>query len=221
MLKFFEDLLDEIDSVHSFQKEPAYTVPFYHFAIRAKSLHAWRLSRIQLIEPYLVPNAVWLAGGALRTLISHTEQICDFDLFFKSEEHLEEVKSKLSAAGFKQIFACPKGELFTYKKRDLKVQCVAKHFYLNDIHLIDSFDFTICQAAYDGNVIRLAKNMIKSVKRKILYINQITYPVASINRMFKYKQKGYIIPEKTIADLVTQVSDGRKFSQDQMQLYID
>jgi len=45
--------------------------------------------------------------------------------------------------------------------------------------------------------------------------------VASINRMFKYKQKGYHVSEKTIADMVMEISDGRKFTGDHLQMYID
>jgi len=87
--------------------------------------------------------------------------------------------------------------------------------------LIDSFDFTACQAAYDGVSVDIAKRMIKSVKLKRLYVNKITFPVASINRMFKYKQKGYHVSEKTIADMVMEISDGRKFTGDHLQMYID
>ncbi len=195
--------------------------PLAYLKIKANRLHAWRISRFEIMKKYLRANSVWLAGGALRTLIEHTQQISDFDLFFKSADHLSVTRAELLADGFVEVFACPKGELFTYKKRDLKVQCIAKHFYLNDTHLVDSFDFTICQAAYDGTSITVAKKMIESVKRKSLYINQITYPVASINRLFKYKQKGYTISEKTLVDLVAQISDGRKFSAEQLQLYVD
>lgn len=216
--------LDDLDDLN-YQAEPEpYDRDFcvnrwYHIPV--ENLHQWRTSRLEVVKPYLEPNQVWLAGGALRTLIHHTEKISDFDLFFNTKEKLWQVNEKLKEDGFRCVFECPKGELFTYKKRDLKIQCIAKKYYKDSIELVDSFDFTVCQAAYDGVSVDIAKRMIKSVKLKRLYVNKITFPVASINRMFKYKQKGYHVSEKTIADMVMEISDGRKFTGDHLQMYID
>lgn len=183
-------------------------------------LNPWRLGRIAWVYDYLEENAVWVAGGALRTMFCPTEAVSDYDLFFRSKAHMNVVRNRLEDDGFRCVFACPKGELFTYKWRSVKVQLIAKRFYSSARDLIESFDFTVCQAAFDGRSVTLTKEMIKSVKTKKLYVNTITYPVASLNRMMKYKEKGYFVGEDVLREIVTQIAD-RRFNDDELVLYVD
>ena len=118
------------------------------------------------------------------------------------------------------MFECPKKELFTYKRRGVKIQCIAKQFYRDALELLDSFDFTVCQATYDGVRVVLTHDMIRSVKSKELAINRITYPVASINRLFKYRERGYKVTEQTLVEMVQQIS-GQQFDDEKLALYID
>lgn len=185
-----------------------------------RNLQPWRLERLFWVRQLLLGNGVWVAGGALRTLFNPCEVISDFDLFFQDSKALDFTQDILEMSGYKLIFECPKGELFTYRYRDVKIQCIAKRFYSDAIDLIDSFDFTICQAAFDGTTLHITKSMIKSAKKKNLYLHKVTYPVATLNRMMKYKEKGYYVLEKTLRDIALQISAGT-FDGEQLALYID
>lgn len=202
--------------------------------ITLSNLGEWRFGAFKPVNSILKEKGIWLAGGALRTLFSEKETIADFDIFFKNKRNLTQAKEDLKALGFKQVFACPKGELFTFTKNHdfdmqnmklydtpgLKVQCIAKRFYNDADDLINSFDFTACMAAYDSRTLVLDKRMISSVKTKVLELNHLEYPVASLNRMMKYKEKGYAIPEKTLVSIVQEIS-GKYFNAKQLALYID
>lgn len=122
--------------------------------------------------------------------------------------------------GGKKTFECPKGELFTFKKHGVKVQCVAKRFYVDAENLLNSFDFHVTQQSFDGRFIHVSKEAIRSIKKNKLTVHQISYPVASLNRMMKYKSYGYYIPAKTLRDIVMQINTGQ-FSEDALVLYVD
>lgn len=202
--------------------------------ITLSNLSEWRFAAFEPVSGILQEGETWLAGGALRTLFSEKETIADFDIFFKNKGSLSQAKAGLLASGFKQVFACPRGELFTFfKKHDfdmqnmklhdtagVKVQCIARRFYKDADDLINSFDFTACMAAYDSKTLVLDKRMISSVKTKVLELNHLEYPVASLNRMMKYKEKGYTIPEKTLVSIVKEIT-GKIFNEKQLALYID
>lgn len=183
-------------------------------------LHPWRYAHLHWVQHLLGGGSVWLAGGALRTMLDPTEPVSDYDLFFKNEEGLRQTRQKIESDGWRLVFKCPKGELFTYKKFGIKLQCVAKRFYHDIEHLLDSFDFTVCQGATDGWHFYTTSSMIKSVKTKRLEVHLITYPVATINRLYKYRQKGYFVPEQTYVDLVMQIAN-RSFDGEELALYID
>ena len=172
------------------------------------------------VSAFCEPGKVWCAGGALRSLINTNEPIADYDMFFSDVVYAEKLHNTLTVAGWKCVFSCPKKELYTFKRKGIKVQLITKRFYSNVEELLYSFDFSVCMAAFDGDTVFMHRSFIKDVRKKNLSINDVTYPVATINRLFKYKNKGYNIKESTLVDLVRSISS-RQFDGDQLQLYID
>ena len=183
------------------------------------NMHKWRSNRWDIISGYL-GNGCVLAGGALRTSIKPNDTLSDYDLFFLSKDKLVETINRFKKDGWEPAFICPNKELYTYKYKDYKVQLIAKLIYNSVEELLASFDFTICQAAFDGEFFYYDKRMIISLKTNTIELNQITYPVATISRLFKYKQKSYKVKATTIRDIVKQISE-RSFTKEQMELYID
>lgn len=185
-----------------------------------EALHPWRTERLMWVSECLIADRVWLAGGALRTLIRPTDEIADYDLFFKSPTDATIVMDWLKSDGWKLVFECPKKELYTYKRRGVKTQCITKHYYPTVYELLDSFDFTVCQAAIDSKNLYFSRNWLSSIRKQKLMINKVTYPVATINRMMKYRAKGYRVDEHMLIDLVNEISN-RQFEQDQLAMYVD
>lgn len=139
----------------------------------------------------LLIGGVYLAGGALRTLINLDEVVSDYDLFFESQVAAEMTRERLKNLGFELIFECPEGKLFTFAGRGMKIQCICENYYFTAHELISSFDFTCCSAAYDGNSILVHRHFPLAVSRKKLRLLNLTFPVATLGRMMKYEKKGY------------------------------
>lgn len=163
----------------------------------------------------------WLAGGAVRSLIDNSN-IQDYDLFFKNEESLNYTKSKLQELKADKIFECPLGYLTTYKYGDLKIQLISKRFYHSLEVLFNSFDFTCCQFSATRTKFITTKTALKDTIKKELHLNELEYPVATINRIRKYKSKGYKI-DNCIKDVVLTLLNRNlsNYPENTMVFYID
>lgn len=168
----------------------------------------------------VISSSCWLAGGSLRTCVDKEDEVADYDLFFPNSEAATKTKEALQELDFNVVFECPLGELTTMKQDDLKVQLVTKFYYKSIVECVESFDFNACCFGYDGEYLYTTKEAINAVKRKRLSFNQITFPVATINRMFKYRQKGYVPYEKDLVFLVREINE-KQFDGSQLALYID
>lgn len=201
-------------------------------------------SRFDVLDKSLMLNYTTLtkagaiiAGGALRTLIDKEDAVCDIDLFFKNEEDIQKTKDKLEDNGYVCVFQCPLGYLSTYyffgenvigKRFDgkdeyevlSKVQLITRDLYADLEHVVSSFDLMPCCVAMDNERLVFADKWVKSVKKKMLYLNNLTYPVATLNRIDKYKRKGYYAGEAFYQDIVRSVREG-VFDGDRLMLYID
>lgn len=181
-------------------------------------------------------EGVYLAGGALRNLLGGGDVIADIDLFFRDIVALKKAISIMSELEtWYEAFRCPANELITYKTvidkpdeektpKDFnnqgKIQFITKSFYPSISDLINSFDFVpTCAGMYEG-ILYTHPDWVKSVKKRTLSLNFVSFPVASIFRMMKYKEKGYCIPSSTVVDMVMEISDG-EFDGDRMALYVD
>lgn len=210
----------------------------------------------------LFPGVV-IAGGAVRAYF-HAEQIEDFDLFFRRNndftfrENIDRVRHTLMDKGFKETFVCPEGKLYTYKKdieiditkvthytkTPIKVQLITEKEFIGVQELLDSFDFTVTQFAYDDEGrVWWSPQAISDTVDQMLNINKITYPVATLNRIIKYNKKGYntreaarqfvdMLVDEAIAavdktdsfdfrSLGDKIRDNSIFSADSMRIYID
>lgn len=132
-----------------------------------------------------------LAGGALRTFIDPNENIEDYDLFVLDTNIIQSLHETLVENGYKNVFKCPEGKLYTYKKGDIKVQIVNNRPYKGCEDLINSFDITACCAAWDGVNIFKHRRFVSDVLNKNIHINTVEYPKATLNRIIKYTTKGY------------------------------
>lgn len=152
-------------------------------------------------RPIVSPTKdVWIAGGAIRQWFNDGELVTDIDVFGKNQESLDNfISEKLWAA--KKI--SEQNHLSSFSLNGQLIQ-VIKYNYYDSIHnLLDSFDFTVCQFAWDGKTVYSTEAAIVSVLRKHLRVHQITKELAadSLRRAFKYQRKGYIPCLGTLKDI--------------------
>ncbi len=127
---------------------------------------------------------VWVAGGALRDMIEGKDIRSDIDYFATSEAALKSQippnnNSKQNAHNISVVLD------------GLKHQFITINYYENAKKLLDSFDFTICQLATDGNFLYCGDYTLFDIARHRLQVHKITYAVASMRRLIKYCSYSY------------------------------
>lgn len=151
-------------------------------------------------EPILTPTSnVWIAGGAIRQWFCG-EPKSDIDVFGVNEESLQRfITTKLTGA--KKL--TEQNHLSSFSYQGQLVQVIKYNYYNSINELFDSFDFSLCQFAWDGNDVYSTQNAIISVLRKHLRVHKIDKKHASdsLRRAFKYQEKGYKPCHGTILDL--------------------
>lgn len=175
-----------------------------------------------------------LAGGAVRDTMFGTE-ISDYDLFLTNDADIEALKSYFEGQGFGMVFACPLGHLFTYMKGEdfkkpeecVKVQIICKRRYNDIADLINSFDFsaTYFGMQYDEDedhlVVYTDHRAIKDVRKKQLSLVNLEYPSSTLNRLYKYRNKGYYTGH-IIKEIVGRIAEmGGSYDPENDTLYVD
>lgn len=178
----------------------------------------------------LLSDEVWLAGGALRYLVSYDDMRAytpnDFDIFFANNnfnENFTKIVEKLERFGANLIFQCPEGKLFTYASKEFKVQLITDpDLRANDpISLIDRFDFTSTLAAFDGTYLYWSPRWVRTNISKKLHLHRLTFPMASMKRLSKLAQIYNVNPaiEEIVQLLLNSLP--MEFNEDSFRFYID
>lgn len=140
--------------------------------------------------------------------------------FFTDVNRIVGVKDALIKEGYSNVFTCPQGKLFTYKKDATKVQLINTREYKDTLDLISSFDIVACVASWDGETLLKNKGFVFDVLHKKLNIQTVEYPVATMSRIQKYVQKGYKLTNKAKLDFIKHVNS-MELDEDNLALYID
>lgn len=171
---------------------------------------------INILEylPSVSKEGPWIAGGALRSLVANEDHVSDYDFFFKDKEQLEMFRSIMeSSASIKILSKKSNDHCDTYsivipnkEYNKFEVQLVHISYYESPQLLLDSFDYTICQFAYDGDSFFTGEFSILDLMRRRLAVNVITYPVSSVRRMIKYTNKGFLACSGCITEVLKKVA---------------
>ena len=169
----------------------------------------------------LVKGGVILAGGALRSLVDCCDEIMDYDLFVLDHNLISQLQSNITKGGFKKVFECPKGELFTFVGVDnIKVQIINKRAYSSMEDLISSFDITACCCAYDGTNFYYNERFVFDNLNKLININKVEYPNSTLRRIAKYVKKGFKLSRRGCSDFTTAVNH-MVLTEQNSEFYID
>lgn len=139
----------------------------------------------------------FVAGGACTSVFSN-KRINDIDIYFRTEKDLKDMMSgHMSQIDSCQMFIYSMvGETdnaITYKRADSTVQLIRKYF-LPPEELIEKFDFTICQCAFDvlKDEFVMGKDFLYDMsKRSLRFTGKTEYPIASLYRMKKFMKRDY------------------------------
>ena len=145
-----------------------------------------------------------LAGGAITSLFTNRE-INDFDLYFTSKESLSQVFAQafgVSEDEFLQPydlivkFATKRSMLCIDKSGQQKLQLIHYKIHDNIESIFQSFDFEHVMGAFDfaTEEFVLHENFMKANAQRLIQFNPSTdFPITSMMRVQKYKERGYTI----------------------------
>lgn len=172
--------------------------------------------------PDLSKEGPWLAGGALRRTLIGMDLDSDFDFFFRDAKQLVKFRVELKASGAKLIRETEHTETFMMKVcgKDRVIQLIKMSYYESPEEVIDSFDFTITQVAYDGTDIYFGAYTLWDLPRKRLALHKLTYGVATMRRMIKYTDQGFTACQGVMRSILEAVVENPGVIQSEVQ-YVD
>lgn len=97
----------------------------------------------------------------------------------------------------------------TFEENDLKYQFILRFVGEPQEMMDNTFDFQHCKIAYDlkTNEYIAEQATWEALSRKELVYTNSYYPVSSIKRYYKYKDRGYRISEKVLLDILKSIKN--------------
>lgn len=169
--------------------------------------------------PEFEHDGTWVAGGAIRDAILK-EKHSDIDVFGINKEKLDLFIEK-NLKGCKKVYDTER--LKTFHKNNEKIQVI--YFDYADINAcLDSFDYTLCQFAFDGKDVYCNPQSLLDIFRKKITIHNIDvkFTINSLRRIQKYIRKGYSICDGGLKQLVEHIRNTEQADIDsQFEFYPD
>lgn len=144
------------------------------------------------------PVKFWIAGGAILSAITD-KPTNDYDIY-SSNPYLMTSRLKSKIENVKE----PANMFFVCHLNGIRSEITFQSFESAD-RILDSFDFTIISAAYDGNTLTYHPRFWQDVATKTIHIAHITkmfFPVKALMRVIKYTSRGYTPALATMSELV-------------------
>ena len=146
--------------------------------------------------PPLGPEGPWVAGGAVRRTLAGEALDADVDVFFRDWRQEAEFALGLEERGFALVEATIHHRRYRGAPdaagRELDVQLVHFARHADAESLVDSFDFTICQFAYDGATLTYGSRSLADLSARRLAVHRVTFPGSTLFRVAKYRRRGYV-----------------------------
>jgi hypothetical protein len=156
----------------------------------------------------------WIAGGAVRRTMTGEKLDSDFDFFFHDDLQAKAFTVAMSGLGAAKVTQTDKATTFMLPSKtpsegvylaEMKVQAITFAYFPNAEAVIDSFDFTLSQFAYDGESVYVGAFSLWDVARKRLVMHRVSYAVSTVRRLMKYAAQGYTVCPGALAELLKQV----------------
>jgi hypothetical protein len=150
----------------------------------------------------------WVAGGALRRLVQGQGLgDSDVDIFFHDQEQFKLAQSEMEREKVKisRTSETATEYRFTIDEDTYRIQFIHVSYYETATALLDSFDFTLCQLATDGEDLLVGEHTLWDISRKKIAVHKLTYSVASFRRLMKYCSQGYTACTGTFGDFLNKV----------------
>lgn len=133
-----------------------------------------------------------LAGGSLLSELFHIGEVNDYDFYFRDKYAYNE------AVMMNEGMHRPHATLHTntYKYSASKPLQYVNMIFGSPEEILDSFDMTVCQLAYDvyNNKFIFSVKGLEDIENKIIRFNNFKNPLGNMRRAVKYINKGLKLP---------------------------
>lgn len=141
-------------------------------------------------------NGPWIAGGAVRRWYTGIPQEGDADFFFANDEQY-----KMFCKELEQITEVPSttnkfNTTFRLRVDDfwsVDIQAIQYKYFPNVYQLLNGFDLTVSQMAFDGQYIHTFQRTIDDNEKRQIKFHKITCGILSMMRIGKHMKQGYHI----------------------------
>jgi len=160
---------------------------------------------LEAVDIVINPKGPWIAGGSvLRTFLGQPLDT-DIDIFFANAVQFNACNEKMKEhailtkdTSFSQTYDF----IIEHKGQDIRKTIQLVNFVYKDkaSEIIDTFDISVCQIAFDGERVVMCDNVIDDVKNKhiTLNVNNIQQPGSTLKRIVKYVSRGYSVDCKEL-----------------------
>lgn len=126
-------------------------------------------------------------------------EVTDIDVYFRDEESARDFLYWLLNRGAKVIRERSSVTDLLFEGRVVQL---IRFAYYSPVSLISTFDFTVCQfaVAREGPDVRFyaGGSSFEDLKKRVIRINHIDRPLATMRRLLKYARKGFNAPDETL-----------------------
>ena len=158
------------------------------------------LDKVKHIEPLIVENISFVAGGCIRSLLDDsTEEFSprDIDVYFYDQSGFDKF-SNVMHSSFNYKFLRGTVNAITYKNiiTNIDIDLILKRFDIPS-RIMDDFDFNVCKFTLykkDGDLYLMRHYMaMHQLENKLMDISnsEIQNPDLMFNRMCKYSSYGF------------------------------
>ncbi|OBG93882.1 hypothetical protein A9X05_09090 [Mycobacterium sp. E3298] len=146
----------------------------------------------------------FIAGGTITSLMCNRE-INDIDVYFRKEEDLIDfIEENYSSSSGWFVASTSKATLIRWKNSK-DVQLIHFKYFNSADEIFETFDYTVCMGAFDfkDELFYFHNEFFKHNSQKILIYNENTaYPLVSMLRVQKYRDKGYYISKAELVKVM-------------------
>lgn len=179
--------------------------------------------------PKPTPTGPWIAGGAVRRMITdgvlgdgdidyffqHQNQFGEFCNMIRTNKTLTIMEEKVNENNIQFTLTVPLSVAI------IKVQAINFAYFLTVEELLDSFDFTVCQFAYDGDKLYCGDMALWDLARKRIVVNNIRFPIATLRHMLKYSRQGFFACSGTLTEFLRKTVEMGPQAYNDKYKYID
>lgn len=154
-------------------------------------------------------TGIYIAGGAITSEFMSTE-INDIDVYCDKKYSFDKIIDSIMTDGYKPIFISNKAVTFSKGSVSEKpIQVMHYRWFKDEQDILNDFDFSACMAVYSNEKgFYLGDDFLLSLASRFVKININTkYPLISLLRVDKYKEKGFKFKKSDILKLMLKVNN--------------